>query len=71
MKAIETIQTENKTLAVLIETLPNDDTKAVVSYFIDGIELTEWSRIPPRFQRLLAALAENLCEGMGVIKWSY
>lgn len=70
MKAAETINYEGKVLAVFLETLPADERKAYVSYFIDGIEVTEWSKIVKRYQRILTALSDNLCEGLNVIKWN-
>jgi len=71
MKAIEIINYENKRLGVLVETKPEDDTKGYVSYFIDGIEITDWSKLVKRYQVMLTVLADNLCEGLGLIKWSY
>jgi len=71
MKAIEMINYEGKNLTALIETMPDDDTKAYVSYFIDGIEITDWSKLVKRYQRILSALADNLCEGLALTKWSY
>jgi hypothetical protein len=71
MKAIETVSYEGKTIAVLVETMPDDETKAYVHYFIDGTEIKDWGKIVKRYQRILTALADNLCEGMAVIKWSY
>ena len=71
MKATETIQCEGKLLGVYLETSTADERKAHISYFIDGIEVTDWSKIANRYQRILTALADNLCEGMNVIKWSY
>lgn len=72
MKAIETITTdESKVLAVLVETMPNDDTKAYVSYFINGVEVIEWTKLKTQEQRLFNALADNLCDGLCLTKWSY
>lgn len=71
MKATETISYEGKLLAVLVETLPEDDKKACVSYFIDGNEITDWGKLVKRYQRILAALADNLCEGLALTKWNY
>lgn len=70
MKAIETINYEGKTLAVLVET-HEDETKGYVSYFIDGMQLTDWSKLVTRYQRIFSAIADNLCEGLAVTKWSY
>jgi len=66
MKALEMINYEGKRLSVLVETKPEDDTKGYVSYFIDGIQITDWPKLVKRYQRILAALAVNLCEGLGV-----
>ncbi|HRH53293.1 MAG TPA: hypothetical protein PLN38_08215 [Chitinophagales bacterium] len=54
-----------------VETLRNDETKAHVDYFIDGIQVTDWSKVAKRYQRLLTTLADNLCEGLCLTKWSY
>ena len=40
-------------------------------YFIDGYEVKEWGKVVKRYQRILTALADNLCEGLAVQKWSY
>jgi len=66
MKALEMINYEGKRLSVFLETKPEDDTKGYVSYFIDGIQITDWTKLVKRYQRILAALAVNLCEGLGV-----
>lgn len=71
MKAIEMINYEGKCLSVYVETMPEDDSKGYVSYFIDGIEIKDWSKLVKRYQRILTALADNLCEGLAVLKWSY
>lgn len=71
MKATETIQYEGKLLGVYLETSTTDERKAHISYFIDGTEITDWSKLVTRYQRILTALADNLCEGYNVIKWSY
>lgn len=71
MKAIEIINYEDKRLSILVETRPEENTRAYVSYFIDGIEIKEWSKIEKRFQRILTALADNLCEDLKLTKWSY
>ncbi len=71
MKAIEMISYEGKTLSIMVETMPDDDKKGYVSYFIDGYEVKEWGKVVKRYQRILTALADNLCEGLAVQKWSY
>ena len=71
MKAIEMINYEGKCLSVYVETMPGDETKGYVSYFIDGIQITDWGKLVKRYQRIFTALADNLCEGMTLIKWSY
>ena len=71
MKAVEIMDYEGKRFAVLVETMPEDDTKGYVSYFIDGNQITDWSRLVKRYQVMFTALADNLCEGLAVTKWSY
>lgn len=71
MRATETISYEGKLLGVFVETMPDDDTKGYVSYFIDGIQITDWSKLVKRYQRILTALSDNLCEGLSLTKWSY
>ncbi|MBP9690407.1 MAG: hypothetical protein KBE91_12390 [Bacteroidia bacterium] len=71
MKALEIMDYDNKRFGVLVETRPEDDTKGYVSYFIEGIEITDWSKLVKRYQVMLTSLADNLCEGMAVQKWSY
>jgi tetrahydromethanopterin S-methyltransferase subunit F len=51
--------------------MPDDDTKGYVNYFIEGSQITDWSKLITRYQRLFTTLADNLCEGLAVIKWSY
>ena len=70
MKAIEMINYEGKSLSVFVETMPEDETKGYVSYFIDGYEVKDWAKIVKRYHRILSALADNLCEGMALTKWS-
>jgi hypothetical protein len=70
MKRLDTIQYEGKTLAVLVQTF-EDETKAYVSYFINGDEIGDWSRLVKRYQDIFTVLSDNLCEGMGLAKWSY
>ena len=71
MKAIEIIETEGKRLGVLVETKGNDETKGYVSYFIDGLEITDFSKLVTRYQRLFNTMADNLCKGLAVTKYSY
>lgn len=69
MTAIETINYEGRTLAVLVQ--EQQPGKGYVQYYIDGIEVTDWGKIVTRYQRILSALADNLCETTGLAKWSY
>lgn len=71
MKAIETIIHDGKIFTVLVETQANDHTKGFVYYFIDGMQLTDWSKLITRYQRIFTVMADNLCEGFAVEKWSY
>ena len=73
MKAIENLITDNRTFTVLVQTNDNlmDETKGFVSYFINGDEIGDFDKILPRYQRLFNLMADNLCEGLAVIKYSY
>jgi hypothetical protein len=70
MKALEIISYEGKTLSVFVET-KYDDNKGWVSYFIDGLEITDFDKILKRYQRIFEALADNICEGLQIEKHSY
>jgi hypothetical protein len=75
MKAIEQCTYRGFNLAVLIEpyTEPNDSRDNLIhaSYFINGMEITEWKNIKPGFQNLLSAMLNQYCEDYELIKWSY
>lgn len=71
MKAIETIIYESKAFTTLVETQANDEINGFVYYFIDGMQITDWSKLTPRYQRIFTVMADNLCEKSGVSKWSY
>jgi len=71
MKSIETIQYMGTQLGVLVETFPEDESKGAVSYYIDGNEVKEWGKIVKPYTRILSAMADNVCEYMGVKKFSY
>lgn len=68
MKALEIMNYDGKGFAVLVETKPEDETKGYVSYFINGIEITDWSKLVKRYQIMFTALADNLCEGLHIQK---
>jgi hypothetical protein len=70
MKAIETIIYNGKILSVLVQT-QSEENKGYISYFIDGLEITDFDKITKQFQRIFTALADNICEGLGLVKWSY
>ena len=45
--------------------------KAAVNYFLNGFEVTDWSKIKPVFQQLFTVIADDVCKNLGLIKWSY
>lgn len=69
MKALNTAIMDGKNLTVLMEELPED--KASISYFIDGLELTQWDAIKPLYQQILTVLADDICKGYCLTKWAY
>lgn len=71
MKSIETIQYMGTQLGVLVETFPEDESKGAVSYYIDGNEVKDWGKIVKPYARILSAMADNVCEYMGVKKFIY
>lgn len=71
MRSIETIQYMGKQLSVFVESFPDDESKGAVSYYIDGIEIKDWGKLSKPYARILSAMADNVCEYMGVKKFSY
>jgi hypothetical protein len=71
MKATDTIMYEGATLVVLMEILPDDETKGCIKYFLNGVEVETWDRLNFRYKRIFTALADSLCETYGLTKWSY
>ena len=69
MKTIESLQINGQTLTVLVdEKQPN---KAYVFYFINGVEIKEWQKLSKLHQNLFTTLADSLCDGLSIQKWSY
>lgn len=71
MKALEIMNYDGKMFAVLVETKPKDDTKGYLSYFIDGNEITNFSRLVKRYQVMFTALSDTICDGLDLQKFSY
>lgn len=71
MKAIETLTYQGKVFAVLVETKQDDEVNGYIHYFIDGTEITDYSRLLKTYQRMFTVMADNLCQGHGLIKYSY
>lgn len=69
MKTTETINYKDAQLTVFVDADEHD--KATVSYFINGYEVTDWSKIKPSFQALLTAIADDICKTYSLTKWSY
>jgi hypothetical protein len=69
MKALNTAIVDGKNLTVLMDELPED--KASISYFIDGLEITCWDKIKPFYQNIFTVLADDVCKGYCLTKWSY
>ncbi len=69
MKTIEQISYMGYILAVLVTGDNND--KASVEYFINGMQVTDWSKIKPDFQDFFTCLADTTCKKLCLTKWSY
>lgn len=69
MKTIESITYMGYNLAVLVTGDDND--KAAVEYFINGMQVTDWGKIKPDFQAFFTTLADTTCKKLGLTKWSY
>lgn len=69
MKTLRTITEQGIQLAVVITEIENG--KAQVEYFVNGYHMLRWTDIKPIYQKLLTVLADDECELLGLIKWSY
>lgn len=69
MKTIETIKYMNYDLTVLVTGGEHD--KATVEYFVNGMQIMDWSKLKPDFQALLNTLADVVCKKLSLTKWSY
>lgn len=69
MKTIQNLTYGKDELTVLVTELDNE--KAAVEYFINGYQVTDWSKIKPVFQNLLTAMADDVCKGYALTKWTY
>lgn len=69
MKTIESITYMNHNLTVLITADKYD--KAEVEYFVNGIHITDWSKLKPDFQSLFITLSDVVCKNLCLTKWKY
>lgn len=69
MKTIETTTYNGHNLTVLITEMDNDN--AFVEYFINGMQVKEWSKIRPDFQALFITLSDVVCKNLCLNKSSY
>ncbi len=71
MKALTNCTIENATLTVYVETFDFEPNNGFISYFINGIQINEWEKIKPLYQQIFTALADDLCKGYCLTKYSY
>lgn len=45
--------------------------KAAIEYFINGYQVTDWSKIKPVFQNLFTVISDEVCRNLKATKWSY
>ncbi len=65
MKTLDTIQYDNLKLDVLIEQ-ENESSNPIITYFINGYEVTDTKRVQDRHLTVLTALASNMLKGLGI-----
>jgi len=66
---MKTIKYMNYDLTMLVTGDEND--KANVEYFVNGLEINDWGKLKPDFQELLNTLADVVCKKLSLTKWSY
>lgn len=69
MKTLRTITEQGVQLAVVITEI--EEGKAQVEYFVNGYQALRWSDLKPIYQKLLTVLADDECELLRLVKWSY
>jgi len=69
MKTILLATVETTSLQLLIEVQENN--RAFASYFLNGIEVTEWGKIKPIYQDVFKALFRDYCEKNKLLLWGY
>jgi hypothetical protein len=69
MKTLQNFTYGKEELTVVVTEL--DEKKAAVEYFINGIQISDWESIKPVFQNLLIAASDDVCNNLGLTKWSY
>ena len=69
MKYIEQLTHNHKTLICFVES--DDKDKAYVSYFIDGIEITDFSKLLSIYQKLFDVLRSSIVAENNLQLWSF
>ena len=69
MKYIEQITHNNKSLICFVESDHKDN--AYVSYFIDGMEITDWSKLLLIYRNLFEVLRTSIVMENNLTLWSY
>ena len=69
MKYIEQLTHNHKTLICFVES--DDEDKAYVSYFIDGIEITDFSKVLSIYQKLFDVLRSSIVSENELQLWSF
>ena len=71
MKKVDTLILQGKILTVLVETLPEDETKAYVSYFVNGQQVINWENLTELQRSMFTVLADEICQQSSLLKWGY
>ena len=69
VKATRTIIVDNFGLTVLLD--EKEEGKAFIDYFVNGEQVTVWSKLKVAQATKLAEMATEICEAHGLAKWSY
>lgn len=74
MKTVESLIYQGVTLTILvtIEEVPDaEKDKAFVEYFINGYQVKDWGKIKAVYQQIFTAMADEECNKLSAVKWSY
>lgn len=69
MKTIQNITYGKDELTVLVT--ETEEGKGHVEYFVNGYQVTDWTRLKSVYQKLFSAMADDVCNKAGLTKWSY